>query len=123
MASKDKTVREAQRARWADKLKERTAMLAGRGIDEKAIAKDATIKEIKSHMREGARQIKAIMAVEKRGEELAAHKTAKAEAEKALKEKKPAAEEPAESKAPQKKKAKTEKKKAPKEGDEQPKQA
>lgn len=109
MSSESKATRLRQKAEWEVKLERRTALLSGKGIDEKKIARDILIKALKSKIRESQVRLDAIAANEKRTEELAAAKAARLAApkEEAPKPQK-AAEPPAEESKPKKKKKKEE---------------
>jgi hypothetical protein len=131
MASQDKETRLRQKAEWEVKLNKRLALLAGKGLDEKKIAQDVQIKELKANLKAAQARLRAIDATEKRTAELAAIKAErlakpKEEAPKA----KTAEEQPPEPKAKKKKKAEDAqtsedkpKKKKKKEEDAQPQQA
>lgn len=132
MASESRETRLRQKAEWEVKLNKRLALLAGKGMDEKKIAQDVQVKELKAKLKESNARIRAIDATEKRTAELAAIKAerlAKPKEEEAPKAKK-AEEPPADAKPKKKKKAeddqpsedKPKKKKKKEEGD-QPQQA
>lgn len=109
MSSESKATRLKQKTEWEVKLEGRVALLSGKGIDEKKIARDILVKELKSKIRESQVRLNAIAANEKRTEELAAVKaerlaTPKEEAPKAKK----APEPPPEEAKPKKKKKKEE---------------
>ncbi|MCE5265796.1 MAG: hypothetical protein LLG97_19990 [Deltaproteobacteria bacterium] len=116
MASKNEETRLKQKAALEAKLQKRLALLAEKGLDEKRIARDVLVKELKADLKQTAIRLKAIAANEKRTADLAAMKAErlaqpKEEAPKAKK----AAEPPPEAKPKKKKK---------KEGEEaQPQQA
>ncbi len=97
-----------QKAEWEVKLQKRLALLGAKGFDEKKIARDVGIKEMKAKIKESQVRLRAIDANEKRTAELAAIKAErlakpKEEAPKAKK-----AEEPPPEAKPKKKKKKTE---------------
>ena len=97
-----------QKAEWEVKLKKRLALLGEKGFDEKKIARDVGIKELKAKIKESQVRLRAIDATEKRTAELAAAKAErlakpKEEAPKAKK-----AEEPPPEAKPKKKKKKAE---------------
>ena len=116
MASKNEETRLKQKAALEAKLQKRLALLAEKGLDEKRIARDVLVKELKADLKQTALRLRAIAANEKRTADLAAKKAErlakpKEEAPKAKK----AAEPPPEAKPKKKKK---------KEGEEaQPQQA
>jgi hypothetical protein len=61
------------------KLKKRLAMLADKGAQEKMIAKDALVKELKAKLKKTAMRLRAIDAIAKKTEDLAARKTERLE--------------------------------------------
>ena len=63
-----------QKAEWEVKLKKRLALLGATGLDEKKIARDVGIKELKAKIKESQVRLRAIDATEKRTAELAAIK-------------------------------------------------
>ncbi|MHB9097055.1 MAG: hypothetical protein ACYC5X_04445 [Syntrophales bacterium] len=102
-----------QKAEWEVKLKKRLALLREKGFDEKKIARDVGVKELKAKIKESLVRLRAIEANEKRTAELAAIKAErlakpKEEAPKAKK-----AEEPPPEAKPKKKKKKAEEAEAP----------
>ena len=116
MASKSNETRLQQKAALEAKLQRHLALLAERGLDEKKIARDVLVKELKAKLKETALRLRAIDANVKRTAELAAIKAerlAKPKEEPA-KAKKAAPEPPPEAKAKKKKK---------KEGEAQPQTA
>jgi len=109
MSSESRETRLSQKAQWEAQLGRRTALLSGKGIDEKKIARDVLVKKLKAKIRESQVRLDAIAANVKRTEELAAAKAArlatpKEEAPKPQK----APEPPAEEAKPKKKKKKEE---------------
>lgn len=105
MASKNEETRLKQKAALEAKLQKRLALLAEKGLDEKRIARDVLVKELKADLKQTAIRLKAIAANEKRTADLAAMKAErlaqpKEEAPKAKK----AAEPPPEAKPKKKKK-------------------
>ncbi len=74
MSSESKETRLKQKAEWGMKLQRRLALLAGKGVDEKKIARDVLVKELQAKIKESQRRLRAIAAVEKRTGELAAAK-------------------------------------------------
>jgi hypothetical protein len=116
MASKSEETRLKQKATLEAKLQKRLALLAEKGLDEKGIARDTLVKELKADLKQTEVRLRAIAANEKRTAGLAAMKAErlakpKEEAPKAKK----SAEPPPEAKPKKKKK---------KEGEEaQPQQA
>lgn len=113
MSSESKETRLKQKAEWEMKLQRRLALLAGRGVDEKKIARDVLVKELQAKIKESQRRLRAIAAVEKRTGELAA---AKAERLAKPKEEAPRAKKGAPEPPPA---AKPKKKKTKEEGDQQ----
>ena len=108
MTAKGRETRLSQKAEWEKKLQKRLALLGEKGFDEKKIARDVGVKELKAKIQESQVRLRAIDANEKRTAELAAIKAErlaqpKEEAPKAKK----AAEPPPETK-PKKKKKKEE---------------
>jgi anthranilate phosphoribosyltransferase len=108
MASQSRETRQKQLAEGELKLQKRLAFLGEKGFDEKKIARDVLVKELKAKIKESQVRLRAIGATEKRTGELAAMKAerlakSKEEAPKAKK----AAEPPPETK-PKKKKKKEE---------------
>lgn len=77
MKAQSKETRLQQQALLNAKLQARTAMLAEKGLDEKAIAREVTVKELKSKLKETAARIRAIEAGEKLADKLAAIKAEK----------------------------------------------
>lgn len=71
MASKSRETRLKQKAEWEVKLQKRLALLAEKGTDEKKIARDVFVKELKAKIRESQVRLRAIDATEKRTAELA----------------------------------------------------
>lgn len=63
-----------QKAEWEVKLQKRLALLGERGFDEKKIARDVGVKEMKAKIKESQVRLRAIDANEKRTAELAAIK-------------------------------------------------
>lgn len=108
MSSESKATRLRQKAEWEVKLERRVALLSGKGIDEKKIARDVLVKELKSKIRESQVRLKAIAANEKRTEELAAAKAARLAAPKEEAPKAKKAPEPTPEEAKPKKKKKKE---------------
>jgi hypothetical protein len=74
MTSKSRATRLNQKAEWDMKLKKRLALLGAKGLDEKQIARDVGIKELKAKIKESQVRLRAIDANEKRTAELAASK-------------------------------------------------
>jgi hypothetical protein len=63
-----------QQASLSSRLQKRLAMLAAKSADEKMIARDVTVKELKSKLKETAERLRAIEAAARRTEELSALK-------------------------------------------------
>ena len=114
MASESKETRLKQKAVLEAKLQKRLALLAEKGLDEKKIARDVLVKQLKGELKAIAARLRAIAAHVKRTEELAAMKAERLAKpkEEAPKAKKAAQEPPPEAKAKKKKKKEEE---APKE--------
>ena len=74
MNSQSKETRLQQQALLNSKLQKRLAMLAEKGLDEKTIARDVTVKELKSKLKETAARLRAIEKIAKKTGELAAIK-------------------------------------------------
>lgn len=109
MASESKETRLKQKATLEAKLQKRLALLAEKGMDEKKIARDVLVKELKANLKETQVRLRAIAANVKRTEDLAAMKAERMAKpkEEAPKAKKAAPEPPPEAK-PKKKKKKDE---------------
>ena len=109
MASQSRETRQRQLAEWEVKLQKRLAFLGEKGFDEKKIARDVLVKELKAKIKESQVRLRAIGANEKQVAELAAVKaerSAKPKEEPPPKPKKAA--EPAPEAKPKKKKKKEE---------------
>jgi hypothetical protein len=109
MASESKETRLKQKAALEAKLQQRLALLAEKGLDEKKIARDVLVKELKADLKQAQSRLKAIAAHVERTAGLAvakAERLAKAK-EEPPKAKKAAPEPPPEAK-PKKKKKKEE---------------
>ena len=94
MTSKSRETRLKQKAEWEGKLQKRLALLGAKGFDEKKIARDVGVKELKAKIKESQVRLRAIDANEKRTAELAAIKAErlakpKEEAPKAKKQEEP----------------------------------
>ncbi len=100
MKSESKKTRLQQQILLETKLQKRLAMLADKGTQEKMIAKDVLVRELKANINKTAMRLRAIEAVAKRTEELSARKTERLEKPRkdAPKEKKGAQEKPPEPK-------------------------
>lgn len=111
MASESRETRLKQKAAVEAKLQRRLALLAGQGQDDKTIARDIRVKQLKADLKAADVRLKAIDAYEKRTAELAAIKAERLAKpkEEALKAKKAAPEPPPEAKAKKQKKKKEEK--------------
>jgi len=109
MASKSNETRLKQKAALEAKLQKRLALLAEKGLDEKKIARDVLVKELKANLKETQVRLRAIAANVKRTEDLAAMKAERLAKpkEETPKAKKAAPEPPPEAK-PKKKKKKEE---------------
>jgi hypothetical protein len=106
MASESKETRLKQKATLEAKLQKRLALLAEKGLDEKKIARDVLVKELKAKLKETAVRLRAIEANVKRTADLAAIKAERLAKpkEETPKAKKAAPEPPPETKAKKKKK-------------------
>jgi hypothetical protein len=95
-----------QKAAWEVKLQKQVALLTGKGRDEKQIARDVLVKELKAKIKKSQVRLRAIDANEKRTAELAAIKAERLARpkEEPPKAKKAAPEPPPEAKAKKKKK-------------------
>lgn len=113
MASKDKIARDAQKVYWAGALSRRLEVLKERGLDQKTIAKDASVKKIRAEIRKIASRLTVIGKKQDKVEEMARVKAEKLAIPKEEKTKKAADEEEAAevSKRQQKLEKKMEKKK------------
>jgi hypothetical protein len=116
MASKLRSARETQKAAWQEKLAGRMNELKDMGVDGKSIEKDAIIRKLKAKVREATFRLTAIVAREKKLEDMARIKEEKKAAPPKEKGKKAAPVEDAKSKKKEKKKEGQEKapKKEPK---------
>jgi hypothetical protein len=106
MASKSNETRLKQKAALEAKLQKRLALLAEKGLDEKKIARDVLVKELKANLKETQVRLRAIAANVKRTEDLAAMKAERLAKpkEETPKAKKAAPEPPPEAKPKKKKK-------------------
>jgi hypothetical protein len=100
-------VRQAQKASLEKELAGRLALLKTRGLDEKEIAKDPLLKNLRAKMKQANGRISAIDKKSRRTEDLARIKAEKAAQPKEQPEEKPA--EKAKGEKPAKAKAKAEK--------------
>ena len=106
MASKSEETRLKQKATLEQKLQKRLALLAEKGLDEKKIARDVLVKELKANLKGTQVRLRAIAANVKRTADLAvmkAERLAKPKEEEP-KAKKAAPEPPPEAKTKKKKK-------------------
>ena len=110
MASESKETRLKQKATLEAKLQKRLAILADKGEDEKKIARDVLVRELKAELKKMAVRLRAIAAHVKRTEDLSAMKAERLAKpkEEAPKAKKAAPEPPPEAKAKKKKKKEAE---------------
>jgi len=108
MTSKGRGTRLNQKAEWEGKLKKRLALLGAKGLDEKKIARDVGIKELKAKIKETQERLRAIDANEKRTAELAASKAERLAQPKEEAPKSKKKEEPPPETKPKKKKKKEE---------------
>jgi response regulator RpfG family c-di-GMP phosphodiesterase len=106
MASESKETRLKQKATLEAKLQKRLALLAEKGLDEKRIARDVLVKELKANLKETQVRLRAIAANVKRTADLAAMKAERLAKpkEETPKAKKAAPEPPPEAKPKKKKK-------------------
>ncbi len=101
---------ESQKKKAQTQFTARLAFLKGRGLEQKAIQKDATLRKIKALIRKADFQLASIAAQEKLNQERLQAKLEKLAAEKAAKEKPPEKiKKEAEEEIPEKKKGKKEK--------------
>ena len=109
MASESKETRLKQKATLEAKLQKRLALLAEKGLDEKKIARDVLVKELKANLKQTQVRLRAIATNVKRTADLAAMKAERLAQpkEETTKAKKAAPEPPPEAK-PKKKKKKEE---------------
>jgi hypothetical protein len=114
MASESKETRLKQKATLEAKLQKRLALLAEKGLDEKKIARNVLVKQLKAKLKTTAVRLRAIAANVKRTEDLAAMKAERLAKpmEEAPKAKKAAPEPPPEAKTKKKKKKEEETPKA-----------
>jgi hypothetical protein len=108
MASQSKETRQNQMAGWEVKLKKRLAFLGEKGFDEKKIARDVLVKELKSKIKESQVRLRAIDAHATRTAGLAAVKAERLAKPKEEAPKPKKAAEPAPEAKPKKKKKKEE---------------
>ncbi|MBP1768835.1 MAG: hypothetical protein H6P98_2950 [Candidatus Aminicenantes bacterium] len=108
MTSKGRGTRLNQKAEWEGKLQKRLALLGAKGLDEKKIARDVGIKELKAKIKETQERLRAIDANEKRTAELAASKAERLAQPKEEAPKSKKKEEPPPETKPKKKKKKEE---------------
>jgi hypothetical protein len=90
MPSKIKSVREAQKTKWQTAVSARRNALKERGLDQAGISKDTKLKALMAKLRQIHRTLAAILAKEKKNEQLEQHKqerTEKRKLEKAEKKK------------------------------------
>lgn len=104
MASKLRSARETQKADWQGKLDGRMSELKELGLDGKGIEKDAVIRKLKAKVREASFRLSAIVAGEKKIEDMARIKEEKKAAPPKEKGKKAAPVEDAKAKKKEKKK-------------------
>ena len=106
MASESKETRLKQKAALEAKLQKRLALLAEQGMDEKKIAREVLVKELKANLKQTQVRLRAIAANVKRTADLAAMKAERLAKpkEETTKAKKAAPEPPPEAKAKKKKK-------------------
>ena len=106
MASESKETRLKQKATLEAKLQKRLALLAEKGLDEKKIARNVLVKQLKANLKTTAARLRAIAAHVKRTADLDAMKAERLAKpkEEAPKAKKAAPEPPPEAKAKKKKK-------------------
>lgn len=114
MASESKETRLKQKATLEAKLQKRLALLAEKGLNEKKIARNVLVKQLKAKLKKTAVRLRAIAANVKRTEDLAAMKAERLAKpkEEAPKAKKAAPEPPPEAKTKKKKKKEEETPKA-----------
>ena len=108
MASQSRETRQKQLAEGEVKLQKRQALLGEKGFDEKKIARDVLVKELKSKIKESQVRLRAIGANEKQIADLAAIKAERLAKPKEEAPKPKKAAEPAPEAKPKKKKKKEE---------------
>ena len=108
MASQSRETRQKQLAEGEVKLQKRQALLGEKGFDEKKIARDVLVKELKSKIKESQVRLRAIGANEKQVADLAAIKAERLAKPKEEAPKSKKAAEPAPEAKPKKKKKKEE---------------
>jgi hypothetical protein len=108
MTAKGKETRQSQKAAWEVKLQKRLAFLGEKGFDEKKIARDVLVRELKAKVKESQARLRTIGANEKRTAELAAIKAERLAKPKEETPKPKKQEEPPAEKKPKKKKKKEE---------------
>ncbi len=101
MKSEGKNTRLQQKSLLEKRLQKRLSVLAEKGLNEKAIAKDVLVKKLRADLNRTERRLLAIEAVTKRTDELSKRKAEKPliEQEKGSPAKKDAKEKPPETKA------------------------
>lgn len=71
MASKDRIARDAQKAYWEGVLSRRLEVLNERGIDQKTIAKDPSVRKIRAEIRKIGARLAVIDKKQQKTEEMA----------------------------------------------------
>lgn len=107
MPSESKQARETQKEYYQGAIESRRNLLVERGVDKKRIPKDPHLKHLRAKLRQTAKRLSALKALEEQKEALALRKQQKLEAKTAEKP----ADSPEDSKKKQKKAKKKEKKK------------
>lgn len=93
MGSKDKEARLEQKALFEKQLQDRLAFIAAQGVQGSETAKDRGVKSIRARIRETEARLRAIEALERKAEEMAARKAEKLAAPKKEKTRKKVEEE------------------------------
>jgi len=87
MGSLSRDVRERQKARTVNDLEARVAALTAKGLDKKAVDRDATVRELRASVRKTDHRIEAIDALDAQNKQRAEEKVAKAAAPRVSKKK------------------------------------
>lgn len=77
MASKTRLSRETQMRYWEEKLNQRVSVLKERGVDEKNIGKDTTVRNLRARIREALARLKTIGTREEKLDQMATAKQEK----------------------------------------------
>lgn len=93
MGSKDKEVRLEQKALFEKQLEERLALISAQGAKGDGISRDSGVRMLRARIRETDARLRAIEALERKAEGMAARKAEKLAAPKKEKSRKKAVEE------------------------------